>query len=305
MAQNIIKQIAEDNRSGAAEILHRASEAISLIEAFKQDDIDNARRAVIETCAAIARAQPDMAPLVNLASAVVLAAHLATSADKVIEASAAQARAFSDNAARMRAAAVSHAAGLIGEGATILTHSRSSTVLAALNNAKASGKCFRVIATESRPMLEGRAMAESLAREGLSVSLIADAAAAAVLEKVDCVLIGADKVTPEDLINKMGTRMITLAARERNCPAYAICDTSKFTCLRPSIAADQRSADELWPSAPQGIEVVNRYFEPTPLDYFTAIVTEEGRLRPDEARERAQAMVIHQALLDALDKKSL
>jgi translation initiation factor 2B subunit (eIF-2B alpha/beta/delta family) len=305
MAEHIIKQIAEDNRSGAAEILHRASEAISLIEAFEQDDVDNARRAVIETCAAIARAQPDMAPLVNLASTVVRAAHLATSADEVIEAAAAQARAFSDNAERMRAAAVSHAAGLIGEGATILTHSRSSTVLAALNNAKASGKCFRVIATESRPMLEGRAMAESLARSRISVSVIADAAAAAALEKVDCVLIGADKVTPEDLINKMGTRMIALAARERNRPAYAICDTSKFTCLRPSIAAGQRSADELWPSAPQGIEVLNRYFEPTPLDYFTAIVTEGGGLRPEQARERAQAVVIHQALLDALDKKSM
>jgi len=304
MIERIIRQVAEDNKSGAAEILRRASQAVSLLEAFEQDTIESARRAVVDTCTAIARAQPDMAPLMNLASAVVQAAHLATRAGEVSEAAAARARAFSDDAARAAAVAASQAAGLIGEGATILTHSRSSTVLAALKQAKASGKCFRVIATESRPMLEGRAMAESLARANISVALIADAAASSVLEKADGVLIGADKVTPEYLINKVGTRMIALAARERDVPAYAICDTSKFTSIQANLTADQRSAGELWPAAPQGVEVLNSYFEPTPLDYFTAIITEVGNLQPQQARQRAEEMVIHQALLDALNKKS-
>src|SRR5215216_2971303 len=122
MAERIIKQIAEDNRSGAAEILHRASEALSLLDGLEQDDIESARRVVISTCADIARAQPDMAPLVNLASAVVRAAHLATRADEVMQASAAAACAFADNAARAVAAAVARAADLIANGTTILTH---------------------------------------------------------------------------------------------------------------------------------------------------------------------------------------
>ena len=154
-------------------------------------------------------------------------------------------------------------------------------------------------------MLEGRAMAESLARRLIGVTLIADAAIAVALEKADCVLIGADMITPENLINKIGTRIIALAARERSVPVYAICDSSKFTSYaRSSIAAGQRSADELWPAAPEGVEIFNSYFEPTPLDYFTAIITEAGSLRPVQAHQRAQAMRIDQALLDALDKKS-
>ena len=306
MAERIIKQIARDNRSGAAEILRRASEALSLLEAHEQDDIENARRRVIAACAAIARAQPGMAPLVNLASAVVVAALASPRADEVMRASAATASAFFDNASRAATAAALRAASLIYEGATILTHSRSSTVLAALKEAKASGKSVRVIATESRPVLEGRALAESLARASINVTLIADAAAAAALEKADCVLVGADKVTPENSINKIGTRMIALAARERNVPVYALCDTSKFTSHTgsSSLRADQRSPDELWPAAPEGIEVLNCYFEPTPLDYFTAVITEDGSLLPEQARQRARAAVIDQALLDAMGNES-
>jgi translation initiation factor 2B subunit (eIF-2B alpha/beta/delta family) len=97
--------------------------------------------------------------------------------------------------------------------------------------------------------------------------------------------------------------MIALAARERGVPVYAICDTTKFTAYPDlGVPAGERSADELWAGAPQGVEVFNTYFEPTPLDYFTGIVTEEGALKPEQARQRAGAMAIPQALLDALCK---
>jgi translation initiation factor 2B subunit (eIF-2B alpha/beta/delta family) len=305
MVERIVKQIGEDNKSGAAEILRRASEALSLLSALEQDDVEFARSTVAATCAAIVKAQPFMAPLMNLAGAAVRASQATASATEATQAAARAARAFSDDAEQAARDAVSRAVGLVVEGATIMTHSRSSTVLAVLEKADALGRRFGVIVTESRPMLEGRALAESLARRSISVTLIADAAIAVALEKADCVLIGADKITPENLINKIGTRILALAARERNVPVYAICDSSKFTSYARSIReAYQRSADELWPAAPEAVKIFNTYFEPTPLDYFTAIITEAGCLRPEQARERARAMQIDRALLDALDKKS-
>jgi translation initiation factor 2B subunit (eIF-2B alpha/beta/delta family) len=301
MAERLIRQIAEDNRSGAAEILRLAAEAISLPGALEHEGVEGARRAVIATCAAVVRAQPDMAPLVNLSSASVRAALAATRAGNVTSAAASAAREYYDWAARALAAALPHAAGLILEGTTIMTHSRSSSVLAALKNAAAAGARFGVIATESRPMLEGRALAEALAGLSISVTLIADAAAALALERAHIVLIGADRVTPEDLVSKVGTRLIALAARERGVPVYAICDTSKFTAHSgPCAASSKRSADELWADAPQGVEVFNAYFEPTPLDYFAGVITEDGVLRPEQVRPRARAMPAHPALLDAL-----
>jgi translation initiation factor 2B subunit (eIF-2B alpha/beta/delta family) len=117
---------------------------------------------------------------------------------------------------------------LIGEGSRVLTHSRSSTVKAALICARRSGKTFRVIATESRPLCEGRTLASELAREGIRVTLIADAAVAAKIDDVDFVITGADRISPGLLVNKIGTRMIALAANEKGVPVYALADMSKL-----------------------------------------------------------------------------
>src|SRR5262249_5189575 len=125
-----------------------------------------------------------------------------------------------------------HASDLIADGAIVLTHSRSSNVLSSLLESKRRAVSFSVVATESRPLLEGRTLAEQLASSGVPVTLIADAAAAASLAGVRLVLVGADRVTPSDVANKIGTRMIALAARDQNIPIYALCDRTKFISSR-------------------------------------------------------------------------
>lgn len=303
--QNAIDKIVADNTSGAAEILCRAADIFSLLSPEQTGSssltVEQARKTVLDTSVALVLAQPDMSPLLRLASAAVGAARNAGNAADVFRSAQKAARGFIADAELAGGAAASHAAKLIPNGATVLTHSRSSTVLVALIEARRQGKDFSVIATESRPMLEGRASARKLAAEGVHVSLIADAAAAQLMDEVNLVLVGADKVTPEYLLNKIGTRMIALAARERAVPAYAVCDTSKF------IAADYfsgsnlyRSSDELWPDAPPGVAVVNRYFEPVPLALFAAIIAEDGELSADETARRTERASIDRVLIDAL-----
>jgi translation initiation factor 2B subunit (eIF-2B alpha/beta/delta family) len=58
----------------------------------------------------------------------------------------------------------------------------------------------------------------------------------------------------------------------------------------------------LWPDPPDGVVIVNRYFEPTPLRYFTKIITEDGWLNPEEARKLAEGKRLNKALRDALRK---
>ncbi|HKP85831.1 MAG TPA: hypothetical protein VJZ26_07035, partial [Blastocatellia bacterium] len=161
-----INAIRDDNESGAAEILGRAAEVFSLLAGEQRlmnpADRESALRLVIETCARLALAQPDMAPLENLASEVGASASKATDAREVFESALDAARGFTRWAARAARLATSHAAGLVGDGATVFTHSRSSTVLAALSEARRAGKNFSVIATESRPALEGQRLAEAL-----------------------------------------------------------------------------------------------------------------------------------------------
>lgn len=301
-----IEQIASDNKSGAAEILRRAAEVFSLFDPQPEKefpDVESARNKIIHICYRIATAQPCMASLVNLANAVTESARDATSVDEVIESAARTAHDFSETALRAAEVATTHAADLIGSlnhsNPAILTHSRSSTVLEALRKAHRAGKRFYVIATESRPMLEGRAMAEALASEGISVFFIADAAAALNMDTsgVQIALVGADVVGWNYLTNKIGTRMIALAARERGIPVYAVCDTSKLASS-PFDQYKRHSAAELWHDAPQGVQVINLYFEPTPLEYFAGIITEEGALRLDEVKSRVEKIQIDREILD-------
>jgi methylthioribose-1-phosphate isomerase len=105
---------------------------------------------------------------------------------------------------------------------------------------------------------------------------------------VDIVLVGADRVSPRLVVNKIGTRLISLSARDANVPLYCLADTSKFVPERLPI---QRKPDppsfEVWPDHPPGISVINPYFEEVPIELFTGIVTENGSIAPDEATRLA------------------
>jgi translation initiation factor eIF-2B subunit delta len=301
-----INQIASDNTSGAAEILRQAGAVFTLLNAqsSQRDEgtSEQAQQAVLGTCTALAFSQSDMTPLLRLASAALSAARNATDARDSLNCAEQAALTFIANAEHSAQAAAEHAAALIRDGATVLTHSRSSTVLAAFVEAKRAGRDFSVVATESRPMLEGRSVAAALASEDIPVTLISDAAASLAMGEVDLVVLGADKITPLNLVNKIGTRMIALATRERDLPVYAVCDSSKFIRAEYFGASTRQSgsADELWPNAPRGVAVVNRYFEPTPLVWFTGIVTEDGLLSIAEVARRAESASIDPGLVRAL-----
>jgi translation initiation factor 2B subunit (eIF-2B alpha/beta/delta family) len=299
VTQRAINDIASDNRSGAAEILRRAGEIFHLLAQSDKEtdalDEETARRLVIKTCIAILKAQPHMAALANLANRV---ATKALNADEPTAAAAASAQEFIREVEVALKIATDSAARLIKDGSVVLTHSRSSTVLAAFKKARLLGRNFSVVATESRPGFEGRRLAASLAEYGVSVSLVADAAAALELSRADIVLIGADMITPQVLVNKIGTRMIALAARELNRPLYALSDTSKLinAGALSNAGDDRHNADEMWPDPPDGVELINSYFEPTPLAYFTKIITEDGLLDPAEVRQRAEDKRLDKAL---------
>jgi translation initiation factor eIF-2B subunit delta len=306
-----INQIASDTRSGAAEILQNAAAVFRLLtpsqtanESLTDQD---ARSLILETCAALIEAQPDMAPIRNLANAVVTSqadrADSARQAGDVLDCAAHEADRFTQDARRAAYAAASHAANLISDGATVMTHSRSSTVLAAFRQAMSAGRRFSVIATESRPQLEGRLLAAELAREGARVTVVADGAATVMMEQTDFILIGADRVTPECLVNKIGTHAMALAARASGVPVYAIADETKFINAHHSISA--RAGSELWSDPPAGVTAVNYYFEPTPLDYFTAIITQQGALSAERARLRAEEKKIATELARYLDSLAI
>ena len=87
-----------------------------------------------------------------------------------------------------------YAAGLLKDGDTVLTHSYSSTVIAALRRAFQE-KAIEALVTRSGAGRTGGALAADLNGYGLPVTLIDDTAIGIYLSRADVVLLGADRIT--------------------------------------------------------------------------------------------------------------
>lgn len=300
-----ISLIASDNRSGAAEILSSVERVFAPLASSSElqtyASVESARDAILNICVALVRAQPDMSPILRVASAALAESRAHEDPIDVFKFAGRSALRFIQRSIDATRDAAANGARIISNGDIVLTHSRSSSVFAALKEARSDGKLFAVVATESRPGLEGRRLAADLHNLGIKVTLITDVSASLELDRVTKILVGADTVTPNNLVNKVGTRMIALAAREKDLPLYALCDSSKFINLDTSTGSQrQGSTDEVWREVPEGIEVKNHYFEQTPLNWFTGLVTEEGVLTADAAASVARNATVETILVESL-----
>jgi ribose 1,5-bisphosphate isomerase len=165
-------------------------------------------------------------------------------------------------------------------GKRILTLSRSGSVEAALLSAQP--RPFVVVA-ESRPGNEGVGVAESLSKAGLAVALVTDAGMADAIEgyELGLVLLGADRVLPSGaIVNKIGSRLAALAAREKRLPTYVVSASDKVS-VTESVEMESGDSTDMYRGA-ASIEVRNRRFELVPADLIDGIVTERGILRASD-----------------------
>jgi methylthioribose-1-phosphate isomerase len=188
---------------------------------------------------------------------------------------------------------------LIKDGFTVLTHCNAGplatagygTALGVIIQAREQGKKLKVIATETRPLLQGaRLTAWELKEAGIPFTLITDSMAGYFMSKgeIDCVIVGADRIALNgDTANKIGTYSLAVLAKENNIPFYV---AAPLTTVDPALASGDeipiefRSPDEVThiqgvSIAPRGVEAANPAFDVTPHPYITAIITEGGIIR--------------------------
>lgn len=278
-----VAAIAEDSVSGAVEIAEKSAEVLQRLARTEPTElVEDLRRRLLSAGWALISAHPTMAPLVNLVNAVLWTTEDAPDA---AAAHSAVADVTSDFKRRLRvheAAIAETALRLIPEDSHILTNGRSTTVRAALRHAQRAGRRFKVICAEGRPACEGRTLAAELAAGGLQVTLVIDALAIAMAGESQLVLVGADHLGAQGLVNKVGTYGIALAAGARGVPMYALCGSEKF--LPPGYAPPAQTrwpAEQIWAEAPASLAITNLYFDSTPLAALAGIVTEQG-VQPTE-----------------------
>jgi len=169
---------------------------------------------------------------------------------------------------------------------TVMSYSYSSTVIELLTRVKPR----RVIISEARPTNEGIRVAKTMVRAGISMTMITEAQMALFVNEADAVMVGADSVLPDgDFINKIGTRLLALAARDAEVPFYTATETLKVTAPSEPMpfAPEEGQAKEI--CSENWLEVRNVYYEVTPARLVTSYITEQGVLDPAEMHTFAAA----------------
>ncbi len=166
------------------------------------------------------------------------------------------------------------------------------TALAAVHLLQERGGRPVVFVDETRPVLQGsRLTAWELARAGVDVTVIVDAAAASLMRAgaVDAVIVGADRIAANgDVANKIGTYGLAVLARHHGIPLYVAAPTSTLdpaTASGEEIEIEERDGDEVRRgfgrlTAPADVRVYAPAFDVTPAALVTAIVTDRGVARP-------------------------
>lgn len=177
----------------------------------------------------------------------------------------------------------------IRNGSVILTHCHSSTVTYLLKKAKNEGKSFEIICTETRPLFQGKITAKEMLQLGAKTTFIIDSAARFFMNLADLVIVGADAITSEgNVVNKIGTSTIALAAHEARTPFYVVSELLKFdpaTMYGDYEKIEERSPDEIWKKTPKNLIIRNPAFDVTRRDFIHGIICEEGIISPHSVSE--------------------
>jgi len=193
-------------------------------------------------------------------------------------------------------------ASLIESGDTVIHHCNTGslaavdwgTALGVIRMAHQQGKKIHVLVDETRPRLQGsRLTAWELEQYGIDYEIITDNAAGYFLKsgQIQKVLFGADRVAENgDVVNKIGTYMLALAAHANHIPVYPVAPLSTIdldTHRGEDVPIEQRSPNEVldlvsngMPVAPNQARARNPAFDVTPYRLVSALVTEAGIIYP-------------------------
>jgi translation initiation factor eIF-2B subunit delta len=283
----VIREIREDNVSGASEISRKAASVFVL---FASETDAGSQQEYFEGLLRLGTdlisAQPYMASVFNLVNTILYSVEELLplhTVSELAEFTRDKAEEFSYNSLNSIQLIAQAGEKLVEDGSKILTFSASGSILAILKKAKEAGRDFCVTVCESRPMLEGRLLARFLGNAKIPVTLIADAAMGVYARKADLFLVGADSVSETTFINKIGTLYLGLLSREFGIPLYMACERSKFisTSWRISPFASG-SPKEILEEELTNVAVENPYFEEVPLSFCQQVITNEGFLPPSQ-----------------------
>lgn len=191
---------------------------------------------------------------------------------------------------------------LIKNNYKIITHCNAGalatagygTALGVLKAAHDDGKNFFVYVDETRPFFQGsRLTAYELLYEKIDFTIICDSATAFIMKSknINLVIVGADRIAANgDVINKIGTYGLAIAAKEHKVPLYVAAPVYTFDFSIDNgydVPIEYRDANEIKNIgdlliAPIEAKALNPSFDVTPSKFISGYITEEGIYSPSD-----------------------
>ena len=288
-AEKLMQSIAVDRYHGAEWLSNAAlGTMIAIALNAGADDANELREALKSYARRIAESRPSMTPITNKLGMFYSRLPEGAALNELRASATKSATMIIKESRKDRSRLVENAKSVMGEPDTVFTISDSSTVADVVLGVGAKN----IVVTESRPQMEGRNLAQRLAGEGVNVLLVVDAAAAMFMESSNVAVVGADSVLYDgSFVNKVGTRIMALAARDQGLPFYVVCSTSKFNVMNylgRGVELEEKDPSEV--AEIEGVNVRNPYFEVVPSRLVTGIITEMGVMEPLDIRRRMEEM---------------
>jgi eIF-2B alpha/beta/delta-like uncharacterized protein len=297
----LVDEIKNDRKQGASQLARQAVAVLKYAaEHSAADDAGQFREELEGVGEALMAARPAMAPIFNIVKRY-LSFFSQLAPEEGLDYVRGGAVAKADELARVSVQAIAEitscGCGLINDGDRIITHSYSSTVMAVLAEAVELGKHIAVISTRSGAGGTGQRIALELGRQGVAVTFVDDTAVGIYAAKANKAMVGADRICLDgSIINGVGTCPLALAARNAGVPFYVLCETLKFD---HRLRSDEVDLEEKDPTEvigrvklPPPVEVKNPYFDITPLELVTGVVTENGLLAPEGVGDYMKRLLV-------------
>ncbi len=199
-------------------------------------------------------------------------------------------------------------AALIKNNHSVFMYSMSSTIWKVLRKAKQQGKDFKVLVTESRPANEGLWTVAEMNKSHIPVEVSIDTCLPEMIKTSDIVFAGVDAVAANGtVLNKTGTYLCALVAREYGVPFYFVSDTLKFdtsTLFGLPFKSDPIHYHEVMGDKKfdEGVKVVGKVFDETPPHLITGIITELGIIPPSACINVMWEMKLSKRISELLPK---
>ena len=279
MIDETAEEIREMQTHSSSVVAVKAAEALRVLLDREFATVEQYVRALERNSSALQRAQPSHASLHNTQRTIVSRIENGEF-ESLADAKAATEAGIDEIVESVETAkhdAATNAVELLSDGATVLTHDYSSTVVEAIELAAQEGHHLDVYVTEARPRFLGRKTARALASiDRVDTTLIVDSAAGHYLDECDRVVLGMSSIVDETLYNRVGTFPIAATAAELAVPVSVVGAKEKLIEDGFAFENEFRSPVEVMREPAEGFSVANPAYDATPTHLLENVVTDEG-----------------------------